>query len=261
MDILPPPPPSQNYLSSIGKDEDGSTPEEPEQPSINLFSQILLIVFSIVYVYLWGRFAAGFHNFLDPSVMCTGEGLVPILSCDDGTPRDNDWFTQLWTTLKDTSGADPKEPVGLKTFALVPLLYGVGTFFSPAIAALEGAKIGWQWTLEQWWGKLFMPLSYFPAFWIALLGCGVGYWGVSFEVPLRALMHIYNCDDCGLSALSPATVTAMYLVAMCSVWGSVCLATAGHTVIKIVLGTIFLLSGFAVYSTAKDTAATLVKSK
>jgi len=254
MDLLPPPPPSQDYLSSIGKDDDGNTPEEPDQPTINLFSQILLIIFSVVCVYVWGRFAAGFHDFLDPSTLCAGEGLVSMLSCEDGVPRKDDWFTQLWDTLKDTSGAGPKKTVDLKTFAFVPLLYGVGTFASPLIAALEGAKIGWQWTLKQWWGELFIPFSYFAAFWIAFAAMCVGFWGVSIEIPLRAAMHIYSCSDCGLDALSPITVTAMYLVAMFSVWGSVCLATAGHTIIKIILGTIFLLSGFAIYSTANSAA-------
>ena len=257
MDNIPPPPPSKDYLASIGKDDDGGTPEEPDKPSINLVSQIFLIIFSLVYVYLWGRFAAGFHNFLDPKMLCTGEGVIPIISCDDGSPREKDWFTDLWDAIKKTSKAHPDDPVSVKTLLLVPILYSVGAFFSPLIGALEGGKIGWGWPFTQWWGTDDFPfaiLTYSASFWIAMMGMCVGFWGVSFELPLRVLFHLYSCEDCGLSALSPAAATVLYLIAMSSVWGTICLATSGHTIIKIVLGTIFLLSGFAVYSFANELA-------
>ena len=234
----PPPPPSTQFLASLGKDKYGNTekPEDDEsltigQSSSRVFTGIICAI--IVPLVLWVSGSA-LETFLLPETVCVGSITTPIkaIMCDSEKVTEKiDEVTKNKTKWKPPAASGfinsvmglVREHTTPKVTTLASILVATVLIGTGLLYWIIGAA-GWGQFLKETWNDDHQIIAVLLLFLCSFLAVGV----LTLETYLRFIWHcITIIKD---QTLKPPDKEAMYFIGFISslfIWFSVMSATQG----------------------------------
>ena len=191
----PPPPPSTQFLASIGKDKDGNTEKADEDPSLTIGQSSGSLVMGIacavvVPLVLWVSGSA-LETFLLPEAVCAGSMTTPIkaIMCDSETVTKGDVDTTKWKPPAASGFIGSvmglvREHTTPKVTTLASILVAlvlVGTGF---LYWIIGAA-GWAQFLKETWSDGHPIIAGLLGFFLSFMAVGV----LTLETYIRFFWH------------------------------------------------------------------------
>lgn len=260
---IAPPPPSKDYLASVGKDQDGNPINTDPEANVSPGVVIVVVFFGLIATAGWICFATGFDSFLTTKNVCGGSPEVMEMSlvarlfrCSTGGPSALavlwEWARSMATTSKDASKKGPAE-TGAKTMLLAPLVYTGAYALSSLIGGFGTAKLTYEYFTTPDSSNIVSQaldgMFSWPLFIIGIIAAAYTFFfgmaAVPFEISLRAFSHIFTCEDCGPATMTFGAGMVSYAFMAMALLGGLQLGVTGDdTVVPIVAIVLLLLMPF-----------------
>ena len=191
----PPPPPSTQFLASIGKDKDGNTEKADEDPSLTIgqssgsvFAGLVCAI--IVPLVLWISGSA-LETFLLPGAVCAGTMTTPIkaIMCDSETVTKGGVDTTKWKPPANSGFIGSvmglvREHTTPKVTTLASILVALVLIGTGLLYWIVGAA-GWAQFLKEIWSDGHPIIAGLLGFFLSFIAVGV----LTLEAYLRFFWH------------------------------------------------------------------------
>lgn len=262
---IAPPPPSKQYLASVGKNPDGSPVDVEPDANVAVAPVITSIILGLILTAGWIRLATGFHSFLTVDSVCGSQSdeielslVARLFRCNTGTMS---LLATLWKKARDlavTRSKTNRVQTGAKTMILAPIVYGITTWLSSFVGGMGTARLTYDYfstpdnadVVDEFVDAIpgimlgWKIVGVVAAFWMFFIGMIA----VPLEIAIRALAHLFMCDDCGPASMTFGAGMMSYAFMAATLLGGLQSAVTGDDAVVPIVAIVLLIISWPVCS-------------